>query len=103
MVSRQRINILFSSSSFGLRFVAVMGLAAAGQYFLAQTGEGSALGLGIGLYVLAIYFLLKWFSPENNPRFLSPETLSRGAEAVFFLIILALGLFLRDLWSQSFS
>jgi hypothetical protein len=70
-------------------------MGGAGQFFMAQTGEGLALALGLAFYAFAVFLLFKIFPP--TPSRLPPpvEPLSPLLEGLVFLLILALGIFLR--------
>src|SRR5665213_408502 len=90
MIPDQRHNSLF-----GLKLLAVLGLAAAGQFFLSLTGSDLCLWVGLGFYAAGVFFLLRFFPVETFPASASPEPVGFKMEGVLFLFILTLGIFLR--------
>lgn len=90
------------NSLFGLKLLPVLGLAAAGQFFLSLTGSDLYLWVGAGFYAAGVFFLLRFFPVETFPAFSSLETVGFKTESALFLLILTLGIFLRAYGANQF-
>lgn len=80
------------SASLGT-FAKVLLTAAAGQYFLAQSGKTYSLWAGLALFGISLWLARPWFAGKTDPG--SQRPLSPRVETLCFLGILALAAFLR--------